>query len=443
DRKGIGRERTGVVFVGAAGPRAEEEEEAERENLDREADAPMTSRPVNITPGGSRGFTPDRRRSSRPRSRQHEREGSEVYVAGIERPESASKRPVSQRKERRWANDRRIGAQAPVLGAAAVSGAVQNANDAAYDPDLEAFDVTKASRMIFQREHDSCFDGFTDELRRAFLDCTDGFVRASAPQRSSDAPQSSPRSAADRFAKVDRKLRQHLLQTGSREPFLSFLRELEAFVMRELDACQTQGTVAQQDVPEEVKKALVRMPSTGLTSEVPFLDLAFRSGVHRLLTHGMCQFHGLSSKSFDDPSNAKVRVLRVTFSEFDPLLSGWVVHDGIERSDSGVREFGALFLGLVVDPRQKVELVYRELRVRGLQLPSCVQWVTAARVGPIPREGDLLVGPLLQQQFALRVEQKDAERAVQQPFVDVAIQVAFLFGAGADDVVIPVHHDDA
>ena len=52
------------------------------------------------------------------------------------------------------------------------------------------------------------------------------------------------------------------------------------------------------------------------------------------------------------------------------------------------------------------------------------QGVAAARVGPVARKGDLLVGALLEQQLAVRVEDEHAERPVHHALVDVDHQMA-------------------
>ena len=48
-----------------------------------------------------------------------------------------------------------------------------------------------------------------------------------------------------------------------------------------------------------------------------------------------------------------------------------------------------------------------------------MQRVAAARVGPAQRKGDLVTGSLLQQELAFRVEQEDAEGAMQHALLNL------------------------
>lgn len=67
--------------------------------------------------------------------------------------------------------------------------------------------------------------------------------------------------------------------------------------------------------------------------------------------------------------------------------------------------------------------------------------MTTTRIGKTTRKGDLSVGPLLQQELVVGVEQEDAERPVQQPFLDVLVQVTVLLGVRPDAGVVLVDED--
>ena len=70
------------------------------------------------------------------------------------------------------------------------------------------------------------------------------------------------------------------------------------------------------------------------------------------------------------------------------------------------------------------------------------QWVRAAGVGPHVGEGDLFAGALLEEELVRGwVEEEDAEGAVEEALVDVAHEVAGLFGGGAQRLVVPVEDD--
>lgn len=62
----------------------------------------------------------------------------------------------------------------------------------------------------------------------------------------------------------------------------------------------------------------------------------------------------------------------------------------------------------------------------GAGLAGDAQGVRAAGIRPHVGEGDFLGGALLEQQAVVGVEQEDGEGAVQQAFVDVGHQVAWM-----------------
>lgn len=57
----------------------------------------------------------------------------------------------------------------------------------------------------------------------------------------------------------------------------------------------------------------------------------------------------------------------------------------------------------------------------------------AAGVGPGEGEGDLVVGALLEKKAAERIKEEDAEGPVQQPRVDVGVQVACMSVSGGEE----------
>lgn len=74
-----------------------------------------------------------------------------------------------------------------------------------------------------------------------------------------------------------------------------------------------------------------------------------------------------------------------------------------------------------------------------LQLLSTVQWVTATCVCEAPGKRNLFSSSLLQQQFAVRVEQKDTEGPVQLASCYVHIQVTVFLRVRADSLVLLIH----
>mmetsp|Transcript_11439 Transcript_11439/g.36638 ORF Transcript_11439/g.36638 Transcript_11439/m.36638 type:complete len:345 (-) Transcript_11439:827-1861(-) len=295
-------------------------------------DEPLAGVPAGAEAGGARGFTPGRR--SNTRSRPHSRGKA---LSPLKLDPAAAGRPVSHRKERRWANDRSCGLAA---GAALPSG---NANAAAYDPLLEEFDVAAASRLIFLRDEDSSvFRALTAEQRRAFMDGDGDFALESLGRAANAARHDARRAMAlatpeGRFQRVDRALKRHLLQTGRREPFASVLSELEALLLRELDAEEMPAASRRLEAGPALRRALLRDPelAASRTGGRPVVELFFKSGVYRLLAHGLCQFHGLASRSdnsiLDDGKPS--RVMRVSNAKFDPVMAGWVIQNADDAGE--------------------------------------------------------------------------------------------------------------
>ncbi|GBG24105.1 Hypothetical Protein FCC1311_003232 [Hondaea fermentalgiana] len=324
--------------------------------------SPLSPPPVGELAGASVAFSPLRPRSqgrSRPRSRPQERPAAVQNVSAIASEQrSTSRKNLSRRKERRWANDRRAGAGPLSLdpfssteerGAFMEPGSsVPHGNLAAYFPDLDEFDVTRASRLIFEQEYISVFDGFTDEMRRAFLDCEDGFVRGGANVASErlsakQRAQLTPRSAESMLARVDKNLKSHLQTRGRRPPFNAFLNALEDFLIEVIeDPCAHD---LQARAPEPLRKALTRKLSLCGTPRSPHaegeetpevkrvaIEFAFKTGLHRLLTHGLCQFHGLVSQSATEPTTG-ARVLRISRPSKDSSMLGWATVETSSRPE--------------------------------------------------------------------------------------------------------------
>jgi hypothetical protein len=334
----------------ADAPRMQEQVEPALLNaLQEDARLPVRPRPgpgeegESAPDGGARGSgSGSARRSSRPRSAPasaaapHEGGPAAVLVAGPEAPALAAlvrvapapaapaqaaptARPirpvVSERTKRRWANERRAGAE--------LSGRLSPDPEATpapfYDASLDDFDVAAASRLIFEQEYTSCFDGFTEELRRDFLRCENGFERLGlGPARPESQRAAPPEDTAERrFARVDRNLQHHLLETGVRAPFAAFVQQLEALLLGALLRDEDAPTVGSSSIfavsateAPELARALARPPTRVSTAgRGPAIGLCFHGGVHRLLAHGTCQFHGLSSASENEPSGARVMLV--------------------------------------------------------------------------------------------------------------------------------------
>jgi hypothetical protein len=227
---------------------------------------------------------------------------------------------VSERTKRRWANECRAGASLlPAELAGRLSPDPELPLAPFYDPVRDDFDVTTASRVIYEQEYRSCFEGFTDELRRDFLRCENGFERLGlGPARPPSLRAAAPEDTAERrFARVDRNLQHHLLETGVRAPFAAFVQQLEAVLLAALlgdEEAPSAGSssalaVSPSEAPE-LARALARAPTLARAAgRGPALSLCFRSGVYRLLAHGTCQYHGLSSASENEPAGARVMVV--------------------------------------------------------------------------------------------------------------------------------------
>jgi hypothetical protein len=236
-------------------------------------------------------------------------------------PAPRSVRPVvSERTKRRWANECRAGASllpAELAGRWSPDPEVPPAPF--YDPVRDDFDVTAASRVIYEQKYRSCFEGFTDELRRDFLRCENGFERLGlGPARPPGHRAAAPEDTAERrFARVDRNLQHHLLETGVRAPFAALVQQLEAVLLAALLGDEEAPSVGSSSVlavspseAPELARALARAPTLARAAgRGPALSLCFRSGVHRLLAHGTCQYHGLSSASENEPAGARVMVV--------------------------------------------------------------------------------------------------------------------------------------
>jgi len=276
-------------------------------------EGPLQAPPANMDAGGARGYSAGRSKGSRPRSRPNEREVFAVQA----------RRALSARKERRWMNDRRIGAISQGRALNEMDLGV-NGNWAAYDRDSGLFDVAAASRLLYAQEYRSVFEGFTDEMCQDFLNCEGGFSSAGAQPKSPENQLQQPLTAEIRFLKVSSNLRKHLVKTGTREPFSSFLKDLEEFIFECFEEfCKDENTTSFPKTPITVSGTLLGEPERGLRKPdqtTPSIDLIFKSGLYRLLTHGLCQFHGLSSKSFDvnGEDGQKQRVLQISWT-----LGGW------------------------------------------------------------------------------------------------------------------------
>lgn len=308
-----------------------------QDNLEFRSGSPLSPAPRAQDVGTPASAPPVRARSqtkSRPRSRPQERPAvqdvSAMFSGGDLR--RLSRKNLSRRKERRWANDHRAAAG---LVFEEPGSSAPHGNLSAYFPDLEEFDVTKASRLIFEQEYISVFEGFTDEMRKAFLNCEGGFVRGGAPAPSgARRVRKQERTAEAMFGRIDKNLKTHLITRGRRPPFAKFLEELEEFLLKVIedpsahDLEKMLSPVLRKSLVENIR---VCKDSESKTGNRIAVELVFKTGLHRLLTHGLCQFHGFTSKSTTSASSG-LRVLRISQPIVDPSMLGWTAVEQKGRS---------------------------------------------------------------------------------------------------------------
>jgi len=181
--------------------------------------------------------------------------------------------------------------------------------------DETTFNVNAASKIIYHQDYQSVFEDFTDEMREAFLNCEGGFAAflERHPNSKIKVWQNTP---ADRFHQVDKKLRYHLLHTGIKEPFSVFIDQLERYLLKVFELKYFEDAF-KDTIPEDFLESVCISMPVGFVSHCgyPTVDLRLNSGVYRLLAHGLCQFHGLVTDSFDS-RDSKERILRIQVSSF-------------------------------------------------------------------------------------------------------------------------------
>mmetsp|Transcript_17618 Transcript_17618/g.28509 ORF Transcript_17618/g.28509 Transcript_17618/m.28509 type:complete len:293 (-) Transcript_17618:847-1725(-) len=288
--------------------------------MDSDSDGPLSDAPVNVRVGGASVYTPQS--IVRPigyRGTDHCLLSSDDEAENHRR----QKKPISHRKARRKEHTLRVGAQVPIP-------------ETDLTDENDEFDVDKASKIIFHQEWSSCFDGFTNEMRTAFLESEDGFT-CSKVKRPVIRPANDARGC---FSKVEHSLRHHLVETGTRQPFLDFLKGMEQFLF---SFFEEESQVVDNEWMLN-SHAIIDVPRFyEFRKNVPCVELAFKSGVYRLLTHGLCQFHGFTSKSFDDKLT-KRRMTRIFYPKYDPLLAGWETVDeatclGVDQTEISLVEY--------------------------------------------------------------------------------------------------------
>lgn len=285
-------------------------------------DSPAPVRATNS--GGQRNITPVR---VRPHSQPRDRPTVEPVAA----PLRIRARHLSRRKERRWANARLAG-----------GGGVQFNEALAGELDMEDLENLVGKMQI---EYRSGFEGLLradDEesvaMRNEFVSCKGSFAGATATQQARSLPIRLPTgqltSAEDRFQRIERKLRHQLVTTGTRPQFTHFVSVLEQVLMA---AFEMRGNMkytgissASNDTETEIETANAaevlgislnelkfaldlkdasKVKVNNVTNGSQSLALCFRSGVYRVLAHGVCEFHGLRSSSADVTSRRRVTTI--------------------------------------------------------------------------------------------------------------------------------------
>jgi len=266
-------------------------------------DSPLATVKSGRDSAGGRHSNNHSRPRSRPQSRPQSR-GKEIRFPSPIAPKITT-RPLSRKKERRWVNANRAGVDAYIPG---------------WDLAEEEFDVLAASRLIFARDHPSLFEGMSPAMLEAFSSCEAGFFApANSDLKRKEHMASTP---LECFLRIDKKLRRHLLDTSSREPFATFIAELEQVLCDVFFRAVSSENLV---VGEHVESALLQplRVSVGENGE-PEVALHFRNPLHRLLAHGVSQFHALVSQSHSVQGKKGQRVLKIQGSTANPATDEWV-----------------------------------------------------------------------------------------------------------------------